>query len=42
MGGYDAAMAERNRSIVARLHFSRGARADEVCALLVEVGFEVP
>jgi ubiquinone/menaquinone biosynthesis C-methylase UbiE len=41
-GGLDQAMAERHRSIVSRLHFSNGAKADEVCTLLVEAGFEVP
>lgn len=41
-GGLDQAMAERHRSILARLHFSCGAKADEVCALLVAAGFEVP
>jgi ubiquinone/menaquinone biosynthesis C-methylase UbiE len=41
-GGPDHAIAERHRSILSRLHFSRGAKADEVCALLGEAGFEVP
>jgi ubiquinone/menaquinone biosynthesis C-methylase UbiE len=41
-GGLDQAMAERHRSIVSQLHFSRGAKADEVCALLVEAGFQTP
>jgi ubiquinone/menaquinone biosynthesis C-methylase UbiE len=41
-GGLHQAMAERHRSILSRLHFSHGARADEVCALLMEAGFEVP
>lgn len=40
--GLDQAMADRHGSILSRLHFSRGAKADEVCALLVEAGFEVP
>lgn len=40
--GLDQAMAERHRSILSRLHFSRGAKADEICALLMEAGFEVP
>ncbi|BCH21637.1 hypothetical protein MesoLjLb_14220 [Mesorhizobium sp. L-8-3] len=40
--GLDQAMAERHSSILARPQFSNGAKADEVCALLVEAGFEVP
>lgn len=40
--GLDQAMADRHRSILSQIHFSRGAKADEVCALLVEAGFEVP
>lgn len=35
-------MADRHGSILSRLHFSHGAKADEVCALLVEAGFEMP
>jgi ubiquinone/menaquinone biosynthesis C-methylase UbiE len=41
-GGLDQAMAERHRRILSRVHFSRGANAEEVCALLTEVGFEGP
>ncbi|WP_353641824.1 class I SAM-dependent methyltransferase [Mesorhizobium sp. WSM2239] len=41
-GGLDQAMAERHRNILSRLHFSRGAKADKVCAHLVEAGFEAP
>lgn len=41
-GGLDQTMVERHRSILSRLHFSRGAKADEVCVLLVEAGFEAP
>ncbi|TIW25863.1 MAG: methyltransferase domain-containing protein [Mesorhizobium sp.] len=41
-GALDQAMMDRHRSILSRLHFSRGAKADEVCALLAEAGFEVP
>lgn len=41
-GGLDQAMVERHRSILSRLHFSRGAKADEVCALLSQAGFKSP
>jgi ubiquinone/menaquinone biosynthesis C-methylase UbiE len=40
--GLDQAMVERHRSILARLHFSRGAKADEISALLVQAGFDAP
>ncbi|MER9072710.1 class I SAM-dependent methyltransferase [Mesorhizobium sp. M0904] len=38
----DQVMADRHGSILSRLHFSHGAKADEVCALLVEAAFEMP
>lgn len=41
-GGADPAMAEQHRRILARVHFSSGARAQEVVRLLLEAGFEQP
>jgi ubiquinone/menaquinone biosynthesis C-methylase UbiE len=41
-GGLDQAIAERHRRILSRLHFSCGAKADEVFALLTEAGFRAP
>ncbi|WP_394886197.1 class I SAM-dependent methyltransferase [Mesorhizobium sp. AaZ16] len=39
-GGLDQSMVERHRSILSRLHFSRGATAQQVSALLSQAGFE--
>ena len=41
-GGLDRAMAERHSRILSRLHFSSGAKSDEVCALLWQTGFKLP
>jgi len=40
--GLDQVMVDRHRSILSRLHFSRGAKAEEVCSLLWQTGFKSP
>jgi ubiquinone/menaquinone biosynthesis C-methylase UbiE len=40
-GPTSASMIETHRSILSRVHFSQGARADAVLALLRKVGFEL-
>lgn len=35
-------MTARHRSILSRVHFSNGARAEDICGLLAQAGFEAP
>jgi hypothetical protein len=41
-GGLDTEMQERHRSILSRVYFSQGARAEDVCRLLAQAGFKSP
>lgn len=41
-GSLDGEVRERHNSILSRVYFSRGARAEEICELLREAGFDTP